>query len=99
MSKFGEAFSAARKAGKKQFTFNGKKYHTRTREEEAARKKKSSSTSNATPKTKPKPPAKPKGGPAAGRRKLLETGKKLLAADKAKKPANRGRGQMGRRAR
>lgn len=37
-SKFGQAFAAARKAGKKAFTFNGKSYHTRTREEEATRK-------------------------------------------------------------
>ena len=37
---FSEAFAAARKAGKKQFMFNGKPYNTRTKEEEAARKKK-----------------------------------------------------------
>jgi hypothetical protein len=38
---FGAAFKAARAAGKKQFTWNGKKYHTRTKEEEAKRKAKS----------------------------------------------------------
>ena len=32
---FGDAFAAARKAGKDIFTWNGKKYHTRTKEEEA----------------------------------------------------------------
>lgn len=37
---FGKAFAEARKAGKKEFTWNGKRYHTRTKEEEAARKKK-----------------------------------------------------------
>jgi len=37
---FSQAFAAARKAGKKQFMFNGKPYHTRTKEEETARKKK-----------------------------------------------------------
>ena len=36
---FGDAFAAARKAGKKEFTWKGKKYHTRTKEEEDARKK------------------------------------------------------------
>jgi hypothetical protein len=36
---FGKAFAEARKAGKKEFTWNGKRYHTRTKEEEAARKK------------------------------------------------------------
>jgi cell pole-organizing protein PopZ len=39
MSKFGDAFAAARKAGKKEFTFNGKKYHTRTKEDETKRAK------------------------------------------------------------
>lgn len=34
MSKLGDAFSAARKAGKKESTFNGKRYSTRTREED-----------------------------------------------------------------
>ena len=36
---FGDAFNAARSAGKKEFTYKGKKYHTRTKEEEDARKK------------------------------------------------------------
>ena len=36
---FGQAFAAARKAGKKEFMYNGKPYHTRTKEEEAARAK------------------------------------------------------------
>jgi len=34
---FGQAFSSARKEGKETFTFGGKSYHTRTREEESAR--------------------------------------------------------------
>ena len=37
---FGQAFAAARKAGKKEFTFKGKRYHTRTKEEEAKKTKK-----------------------------------------------------------
>lgn len=36
---FKQAFSEARKAGLKEFIFKGKKYHTRTRSEEASRKK------------------------------------------------------------
>ena len=36
---FGDAFNAARSAGKKEFTYKGKKYHTRTKEEEDAGKK------------------------------------------------------------
>lgn len=35
MVKFGDAFAAARKAGKKEFTWKGKKYHTKTKEEMA----------------------------------------------------------------
>jgi len=35
---FGQAFAAARKAGKDEFTFKGKRYHTRTKEEEEKRK-------------------------------------------------------------
>lgn len=37
-SDFGKAFAAARKAGKKEFSFGGKAYHTRTKEEDAAQK-------------------------------------------------------------
>lgn len=33
LSPFGSAFAAARKAGEKEFTFNGKRYHTKTKEE------------------------------------------------------------------
>ena len=47
MSAFGDAFKAARAAGKKTFTFNGKSYHTRTKEDEA----------KAKPEAKPKPDA------------------------------------------
>jgi hypothetical protein len=38
MSPFERAFASARRQGLKEFTFGGKRYHTRTREEEAARK-------------------------------------------------------------
>tara|TARA_R100000700_G_C3158005_1_gene134721 strand:+ start:320 stop:952 length:633 start_codon:yes stop_codon:yes gene_type:complete len=36
---FGDAFNAARSAGKKEFTYKGKKYHTRTKEEDDATEK------------------------------------------------------------
>jgi len=35
LSEFGRAFAEARKSGAKEFTFKGKKFHTRTAEEEA----------------------------------------------------------------
>lgn len=47
---FGKAFAAARKEGKKEFTWNGKRYHTRTKEEEAARKKSSVKKATRTAK-------------------------------------------------
>lgn len=39
MSKFGEAFKAARKAGKKNFSFGGKSYNTKTKDEGGGSKK------------------------------------------------------------
>tara|TARA_Y100000592_G_scaffold68479_1_gene106431 strand:+ start:700 stop:1290 length:591 start_codon:yes stop_codon:yes gene_type:complete len=42
---FGDAFNAARSAGKKEFTYKGKKYHTRTKEEDDATKKDSTKSS------------------------------------------------------
>lgn len=36
---FGEAFKAARKEGKKQFTWRGNKYHTETKDEQIAKEK------------------------------------------------------------
>ena len=47
---FGQAFAAARKAGKKTFTYKGKSYHTRTKEEDANYVKKSKGV--AGPQTK-----------------------------------------------
>ena len=35
---FGEAFKSSKSAGKKEFTWRGNKYHTRTKEEEASKK-------------------------------------------------------------
>jgi hypothetical protein len=47
---FSTEFAAARKAGKKEFTFKGKKYHTRTKEEKPKA---------AAPKTSLRPKARP----------------------------------------
>lgn len=52
MSKFGDAFSGARKAGKKTFTFGGKSYNTKTKEESAP-----------TPRQRPKDKVAPKPRP------------------------------------
>lgn len=56
-SKFGSAFKSARSAGKKEFTFNGKKYNTKTRDDlkktpVPAEKPKSSEPTG--PKTRPR---------------------------------------------
>ena len=40
MSAFGEAFKAARAAGKKEFSYKGKQYNTRTKDDEAKSSKK-----------------------------------------------------------
>lgn len=61
MPSFKEAFASARKAGKKEFTWNGKRYHTRLKEET----KKSSSA----PKTSPRPKARPKASPSRADRR------------------------------
>lgn len=58
-SEFGQAFSAARKAGKKEFTWRGKTYHTKTKEEMAGGGTKSSTGPKARPKA-----AAPMPGPA-----------------------------------
>lgn len=47
-SSFGKAFREARAAGLKEFEWNGKKYHTRTKEEEEARKKQPSANKKVT---------------------------------------------------
>jgi hypothetical protein len=46
---FGKAFRAAKDAGKKEFTYRGKRYHTRTKDEE-----KTMAKNQPSPKAKPK---------------------------------------------
>ncbi len=60
MSKFGEAFKAARKSGKKNFSFGGKSYTTKTKEEAAP----------------PVPKDRPKKSKAPVNVKLPDSGKK-----------------------
>lgn len=55
-SEFGNAFAEARKAGKGEFEWKGKKYHTRTKEEEAGRKSKPAAKAAPSPAMKPKAP-------------------------------------------
>ena len=55
---FNKAFAAARKSGKKTFTWNGKSYTTELKGE---------AKTSLAPKTSPRPPAPGKRGAAAGR--------------------------------
>lgn len=76
---FKSAFAAARKAGKKEFTWNGKKYHTRTKDEEmkttgGTRPKPRPASSTTRPKARPKAPTRPKASPKGG--KASVTGRK-----------------------
>ena len=61
MSAFGDAFQAARSAGKKTFSFNGKLYHTKTKEEMAKTTQKMATQSRASsapvPSSRPDNPA------------------------------------------
>ena len=49
-SSFGKAFREARAAGLKEFEWNGKKYHTRTKEEEDTKNNTSDNKSSVKPK-------------------------------------------------
>ncbi|MBZ5882541.1 hypothetical protein, partial [Escherichia coli] len=49
MTNFGDAFKAARKAGKTTFKFGGKSYHTKTKDE-MSKTKKSASVPTPTPR-------------------------------------------------
>lgn len=57
MSQFGDAFKAARAAGKKSFSFNGKSYHTQTADD---LKKLKPAAVKAKPRTAPAPAPKPR---------------------------------------
>lgn len=57
MSAFGDAFQAARSAGKKTFSFNGKLYHTKTKEEMAKTTQKMATQSRAS--SAPVPSSRP----------------------------------------
>lgn len=59
---FGKAFAAARKAGKKEFTYQGKKYNTKVAAE--------------TPKKAPTPTARPSGFTSADKEKDTSVARK-----------------------
>jgi hypothetical protein len=86
MSAFGEAFKKARAAGKKIFEYNGKKYHTRTKEDE--KKKLTPTKVTAKSKTKAKP-KRNKADPGKTYAKMAKAGK-VPGKSKAKaKPKNK----------
>lgn len=74
-SSFGRAFAAARKAGKKTFSWNGKKYTTKL----ASDKPKVKALPKKAPKAKaaPMPKAKPSPKPKAKPKRKLEDGTKV----------------------
>jgi hypothetical protein len=53
MAGFKSAFAAARKAGKKEFTWNGKSYNTKLKGEGASKKSSLPATTNIKPKARP----------------------------------------------
>jgi hypothetical protein len=64
MTAFGDAFKAARKAGKTTFKFNGKSYHTKTKEDVAKAPKPPVKPSTATASV-PTPTPSPRTTPSA----------------------------------
>lgn len=86
MSKFGEAFKAARAAGKKEFKFGGKKYNTKTKEEVGG---KSPAVPKRRPDSKKKEPVKGLKLPTAPKKKQeqLPDGRKPSKRKKYTGPA------------
>ena len=85
MSKFGEAFASARKAGKKNFKFKGKSYTTKTKEEAAP----------PVPKDRPKKGKAPVKGlnlPSNERAKASAASQKLKGPVPKKKSEKKGHG-------
>jgi len=99
VSKFGDAFAAARKAGKKVFTFNGKKYNTRTKDDEMGSKTTKKVSSGLTKKT-PIGPSKSDLKPVtvSAKRKTAPAPKKkaATAGDNYKKMAKKPGGVPGK---
>ena len=77
MAKFKEAFAAARKSGKKTFTWNGKKYNTKTKDDVK------SATARAASKAKPQvSPKKRVKGNASGELKATSESKAMSGTKK-----------------
>ena len=78
MASFKAAFAAARKAGKKTFSWNGKPYTTKLASES---KSKAAPTKSAKPKARPaaaKPKSTGKAGSSSGRKAARGTAKKPM---------------------
>ena len=82
MSGFKTAFAAARKAGKKEFSYNGKRYNTELKE--TAKPKARNSSSSTKPKARPSSSA-----PKSRWAKAVEQGREDRSARTAARAANR----------
>lgn len=90
MSAFGDAFKAARSAGKSTFTYNGKSYTTQTKEE--AQKASSAPASSRRPRARPSEGASPS-GPTSRRRRSNRPRSEASTTAAAPSRGSRGRTQ------
>lgn len=90
MSAFGDAFKAARSAGKSTFTYNGKSYTTQTKEE--AQKASSAPASSRRPRARPSEGASPS-GPTSRRRRSNRSRSEASTTAAAPSRGSRGRTQ------
>ena len=109
MSKFKEAFAAARKSGKKTFTWNGKSYNTKTKDDvKSATDDVKSATAKAAKKAKPQvSPKKRAKGNASGELAAVSKSKAMsgtkrkskVKPDRSKRtsPYNTARAKAGQR--
>lgn len=79
MSSFSKAFAAARKAGKKEFTWNGKRYNTKLKSETNRK-----SPPTPTPRPKPKKTPTPTPRPDRSAKKASTTGGAAASVDPSK---------------
>ena len=77
MSKFGDAFAAARKSGKKEFMFGGERYNTRMRDEESAKPTVKNAAEKPVVRTADKPAATKPAAATPGRVGMANAGPKL----------------------
>jgi hypothetical protein len=84
---FGEAFKAARKAGKKEFTYKGKRYTAETKEEAA--KKKTEPKKEATKKSSRSSQTDPGLTPSQAKKQALDVDAKKTGSQRLAEKANR----------